>query len=61
MFSNQGPQTKIGRAMGILLIPRRCSFSCTCQRKIFLYRAKAYLYGFVLSHDSKFLGAPFMA
>ena len=27
----------------------------------FLYHLKAYLNGFILSHDSKFLGAPFMA
>ena len=35
--------------------------SCTCQRNFFLYHLKPYLNGFILSHDSKFLGAPFMA
>ena len=28
---------------------------------VFLYHLKAYLYGFILCHGSKFLGAPFMA
>ena len=28
---------------------------------MFLYHLKAYLNGSILSHDSKFLGAPFMA
>ena len=27
----------------------------------FLYHLKAYVYSFILSHDSKFLGSPFMA
>ena len=50
MFSNAGPEKKIDRAMWILLIP----FT-------FLYHMKDYLYGFIFTHDSKFLGAPFMA
>ena len=28
--------------------------------EFYLYHLKAYLYGFILSHDSKFFGAPFM-
>ena len=28
---------------------------------LFLYHLKAYVYSFILSHGSKFLGAPFMA
>ena len=67
MFSNPGPQTKIGWAMGILLIPRFWSGSTrnsvsffVLVRETFLYHLKACLYGFILNQDSKFLGGPFM-
>ena len=36
-------------------------YEASRRRKIFLYHLKAYLYGFILSRDSKFSGAPFMA
>ena len=64
MFSNPGPQTKIGRAMGILLIPRfgwgstkMVVVFLVLVRGIFLYHLKPYLNGFILSRDSKFFGA----
>ena len=69
MFRNQGPQTKVGRAMGILLISRFRSGSTKnsllwlvlVRGCLFLYHLKAYFYAFHLSHDIKILGARFMA
>ena len=54
-----GTETKIGRAMGILLIPR-CGWGSTksgvtflvlVRGKFFLYHLKAYLNGFIFSHE----------
>ena len=66
MFSNPGSKTKIGQAMGILLIPRFwlgstktvVEFLVLVRGIFFFYHLKPYLNGFILSHDSKFLGAP---
>ena len=68
MLSNLGPQTKIGRAIEILLIPRFwsgstknvVSFFVLVRGNIVLHNLKAYSYAFILSHGSKFLGEPFM-
>ena len=43
----------------IMLHQKRGIFSCICQKNFF-YHLKAYLYCFIVSHASKFLGAPFM-
>ena len=56
MFCNHGTQTKIGRALGILLIPRFCldstksliTFLLLVRVNLFLYRLKAYLCDFIL-------------
>ena len=69
MFCNPGPQSKIGRAIGILLISKFGwgSTKTVVESRVlvrgnfFLYHLKAYLNGFILSHDFYFLGAPFMA
>ena len=37
------------------------SFIVLVRGNSFLYHLKAYLYSFILSRDSKFVGAPFMA
>ena len=66
MFSNPGPHIKICQAMAVLLfswILRALTNSLLLflyLSRISLYYMKAYLYGFVLSRGSKFLGAPFM-
>ena len=64
MFCNPGPQSKIGRAIGILLISKFGWGSTKTvvesfvlvRGNFFLYHLKAYLYGFILSRYSKFLG-----
>ena len=61
MFCNPCPQTKIGRAMGILLIPRFWSgsnktvveFLVLVRGNFFLYHLKPCLNGFILSHNPK--------
>ena len=66
MFWNPGPQNEIGRAIGILLISKFGwgSTKTVVESRVlvrgifFLYHLKAYLNGFILSHDIKFLDAP---
>ena len=68
MFCNPGPQSKIGRAIGILLISKfGWGYTKTVvesrvlvRGNFFLYNLKAYVYSFIFSRDFKFLGAPFM-
>ena len=64
MFSNPGPQTKIGQAMGILLILRFWSGSTKTGLEFLVLVGGFFLYhlnGFIFNHGFNFLGAPFMA
>ena len=58
MLCNPGPQTKIGRVMGILLFSgiykSSVTFLVLVRGNFFVYHLKAYLYDFILSRDTNY-------